>query len=170
MDDKTLYYRDGVARVLDLMRDTFGDFFKGYYDDERAELLEGELPCIMVKETTGEVRAGATMTDNVDEQIVIILALNLKEDLGASATDDLTGARLRRIVKGRYPQGHAKAGQYHERTVMSALRSNFSLGDAAIDNVIQTDMDIAQRGEILYTKEAYVTLAIRTLAIVPTRN
>lgn len=169
MEDDTLFYDDGVERIMKLMKETFGDDFKAYYDDELPEIAEINLPCIMVKETTGNIAAGATGTDNVDEQVVVIIAMNLKDDIGASETDNLTGTKLRRIVKGQYPQGHAKAGQYHEKSVMYALRTNFTLDDAMIDNVIQTDMDIANRGDV-YTKEAYVTINLRRLAIVPSRT
>lgn len=174
MDNQSEYYKDGVARVLELLRDTFGDYFKEYYDDEIDELLESNMPCIMVKETIGDITVGASSIDNVDEQVVIILALSLKDDVGAQVDGVLTGTRLRRLVKGRYPKGHAKAGQYHEKTVMHALRTNFTLAtssddDDVIDNVIETDMDVARRGEVR-SKEAYVTLKMRTLAYVPDRS
>lgn len=170
MDDKNNYYKDGVARVLDILKDTFGDYFKMYYDDELSEVPESNLPCVMVSEGTGTVSSGATGTDNVTEQIVIIVSLNTKDDFGASAVENLTGSRLRRIVKGQYPEGHAKAGQYHEKTVMYALRKHYTLDDAVINNAVETDFSVAQRGQEVYTKEAYVTLNLQRLAFVPSRD
>lgn len=169
MDDSNAYYEDGVARVLDLLRATFGDYFKFYFDDELSDMPESYLPCVMVRESSAAIASGATGTDKMGEEITIIIALNVKDDLGGSTDTDLTGTRLRRIVKGQYPEGHAKAKEYHEKTVMYTLRQNFSLGDAIIDNQIDIDFELAQRGESIYTKEAYITLNIQRLALVPTR-
>lgn len=175
MDNDADFYKDGVDRVIELLRNTFGDFFKAYYDDEVEEVPESNLPCVMVRETISQVAAGATGTDDVDEQIVIIVALNRKDDLGGDNTKNLTGTKLRRIIKGRYPADHAtKPKQYKEKTIMYVLRQNFTLAtnnadDNAIDNTVEIDMDVARRGES-ETKEAYITLAIRTLAMVPDRN
>lgn len=154
MDDKKNYYKDGVARVLSLLKDTFGDYFKQYYDDEPSEIAQSDLPCVMVREATGIIQSGATGTDDIQEEVVIIIAMNSKDDLGGPEDEDLTGSKLRRVVKGQYPTGHAQAKEYQEKTVMYALRKNFTLDDAVIQNEIQTDFDIAQRGENTYTKEA----------------
>lgn len=170
MDDAKNYYSDGVARVLKLLKDTFGDTFKEYYDDEPIDIPESRLPCIMVKETTGGVRSGAAGTDDIGEEIVIIVAMNTKDDLGASTDSDLTGSKLRRIVKGQYPPGHAREKEYQDETVMAVIRKNFTLEDAIIDNFVRTDFDLNQRGDTTYTKEAYVTLTIERLAHVPSRT
>ncbi len=170
MEDKNNYYKDGVARVLDILKETFGSYFKMYYDDELSDIPESNLPCVMVSEGTGTVSSGATGTDNLGEEIIIIVSLNPKDDFTGSSEENLTGARLRRIVKGQYPPGHAKAGQYHEQTIMYALRKHYTLDDAVINNAVETNFAVAQRGAQVYTKEAYVTLNLQRLAFVPSRD
>lgn len=170
MEDGLNYYEDGVARILKLMRDRFGDYFKTYYDDDIGDIPEANLPCLMVRETGGTIAPSATGTDQIVEQVVIIVSMNSKDDLGARTNQDLTGAKLRRIVKGQYPEGHANAGQYHQQSIMHVLSTHYTLSDGIISREIQTEFDVAQRGANTYTKEAYVTVTISRLAMVPARD
>lgn len=164
--DNYKFYDDGVTRVLAILKDTFGDSFREYYDDELSNIPESALPCIMVREGDGTVESGATGTDDLNETIVIILALNQKDDFGADSNLNLTGAKLRRLVKGQDPVTR----QYHPQTVMYALRKHYTLGDAVLNSSISIDFDMAQRGERLFTKEAYVTISIERQAFVPERD
>ncbi|HMT18553.1 MAG TPA: hypothetical protein PKD15_00795 [Candidatus Saccharibacteria bacterium] len=169
MEDAINYYPDGVARVLRLLKETFGEDFT-YYDDDIGDVPEKSLPCIMVREGTGSINANASGTDLLREQIVITVSYNTKDDLRADQSQDLTGAKLRRIVKGQYPDGHARAGYYMDKTIMAVLRKHYTLDDAVIENTIETDFDVAQRGANTYTKEAYITLTIGRRALVPARD
>lgn len=170
MDD-TKYFKDGVARVLELMKDTFGDMFVTYFSGQPAEIPESALPCIMVSEAEGTVVTGATGTDVIQENILIVLALNKKDDIGANGevADDLTETRLRRLVKGQKP-GPGGFPEYIEQTVMYALRKHITLGDTVVGNSISTDFSINLRGDNLATQEAYVTLTIERHAGIPQRD
>lgn len=170
MQETETYYKDGVARVLELLKDTFGEQFKAYYNGQPEEIPESMLPCVMVSETTGSIESGATGTDNILETIVIILALNKKDDMFADPEKDLTEFKLRKLVKGQYPQDHAKKGQYIENTVMYAIRRYISMNDAVLNSRIETDFDVNLRGEEVLTQEAYVVVTLERLALVPSRS
>ena len=160
------YYKDGVARVLELLRDTFGDQFKAYFNGQPEEIPESMLPCIMVSETTGSIASGATGTDDILETIQIIIALNKKDDIGADPEADLTEFKLRKLVKGQDPT----TGQYKPQTIMYALRTYISMGDAVLNSRIDTDFDVNVRGTDTVTQEAYITVTIDRMALVPYRE
>lgn len=169
MQDDT-YYKDGVARVIELLRDAFGDQFKAYFNGQPQEIPESMLPCIMVSETTGVIESGATGTDDITETIIIIVLLNRKDDIDADPEKDLTEFKLRKLVKGQYPQGHAKAGQYMEQSLMYAIRTYITMMDSVVNSRIETDFDVNIRGENVLTQEAYVAITLERMAIVPSRT
>lgn len=169
MQDDT-YYKDGVARVIELLRDAFGDQFKAYFNGQPQEIPESMLPCIMVSETSGVIESGATGTDNITETIIIIVALNRKDDIDADPEKDLTEFKLRKLVKGQYPQSHAKSGQYMEQSLMYAIRTYITMMDSVVNSRIETDFDVNIRGEQTLTQEAYVAITLERMAIVPSRT
>lgn len=166
MQDTTVYYKDGVARVLELMREAFGDDFKAYFNGQPEEIPESALPCVMVSETTGQIASGATGTDDIAETILIILALNKKDDIGADPETDLTEFRLRKMVKGQHPT----TKEYLPKTVMYAIRKHITMDDAILGSDINTDFDVNVRGTDTVTQEAYITVTLQRLAIVPDRD
>ena len=166
MNDDNTYYQDGVSRILDLVKDTFGEYFKAYFNGQPEEVAQSMLPCVMVSETTGRVESDATGYDRITETVQIILALNKKDDIGASPDVDLTEFKLRKLVKGQDPA----TGEYLEETVMYALRKHISMNNAVLLTQIETDFDVNIRGEETVTQEAYVTVTIERLALVQSRD
>lgn len=165
-NDSTTYYEDGVARVIELLKDAFGSQFKAYFNGQPEELQQSLLPCIMVSETLGKVESHATGTDLITETILIIIALNKKDDIGAAPDQDLTEFKLRKIVKGQHPD----TGEYLPETIMYALRKHITMNDSVLKSDIETDFDVNVRGEDTVTQEAYVTVVMERLAIVPSRD
>lgn len=163
--DNQAYFKDGAARVLSLLKDTFGSQFKQYYDGEPEGIPESYLPCIMVTTLRSVVRSGATGTDNVGEVIKITVAHNTKDDFGADDSQDLTDYKIRKVIMGQ-----STDGQYLPESILYALRTNITLDDAAIGNEIDIDFDVNQRGQETFTQEGYVTLTIERLALVPSRT
>jgi hypothetical protein len=163
------YYGDGSARVLDILKNTFGDYFHAYFDGE-AIPSESVLPCVMVTSSKAAITAGATGTDDIAEEIMIMVSLNRKDDLGASPDQDLTEYKIRHLVMGQDPTTQ----QFVTKSIMGALRTNFTLNDGlVIDNTIEIDFAPNVRGTIdnpINTMEAYITLRLSRLAIVPTRD
>ena len=165
-----IYYKDGVTRILDLMKETFGDYFKAYFNGEPEMLPESVLPCLIVTETTGAIESGATGTDNITETVTIIAVENKKDDVGSDVADNLTEYRLRKIVKGQYPEGHEKAGQYINPSIMYAIRTYITMSDSVLESRIETKFDVNMISEETMTQEAYVTVTMRRLALVPARS
>lgn len=159
------YLKDGATRVLELMKDTFGSRYIAYFNGD-AEPGESSLPCIMVSSQTATVASGASSTDDIDESVLIILSRNRKDDLGAGPDDELTEFKLRKDVFGQDPN----TMQYLEGTVMYALRKHFTLNGAAIENAITIDFAPNVRNAVIPTQEAYVTINLTRLAIVPSRD
>lgn len=160
------YYKDGVARVLDLMRDTFGTFFREYYDGEPENVPESMLPCIMVVSPAIEISASATGTDDIIEQISIIVCLNKKDDKGATSNDDLTMYRIRKIIMGQDPS----TKEYLPQTMMYALRKHITLSDTMIGSAVSIDFDVDVIGESTVVQKGIVTLSGRRRAIVNVRD
>lgn len=170
MDDQADFLPDGVARIIKLLKDTFGEEFTYYDDNPSAEdIIDSNLPAIAVFETTGNIEPGATMTDDIVEQISIVVILNQKDDVGGSETENLTQRKLRRLVKGQYPDGHAKARQYHENSIMGIIARNYTLEDGSIQTSVATDMYVNPISDSLTTSEAIVSVTIKRLAYVLSR-
>ena len=163
------YYRDGVARVLDLMKDTFGlnGPIRGYFNGEPEDIPESLLPAVIVTETEGTIETDATQTDLVTENILIIIAMNRMDDIGGSADTDLTDFRIRKLVKGQDPE----TGAYLPQTVMYAIRKHITMGNEIVYNSVRTRFNVTElRGEQTVTQEGYVELTLRRRIIVPQRD
>lgn len=167
--DKNNFYEDGVARVLSLIRNTFGDYFKGYFDAELLNIPEESLPCVMVTETTGTVSSGATTQDDITENITIIVALNIKDDLGAGENTNLTGFKVRKLVKGQMP-GTGFAPEWQPKSIMGVLRQYITLEESASDTEITTEFGPNVRGKNIATEEGHVSLQIKRSASVIVRQ
>jgi len=168
--ENTQYYKDGVAKVLDLMKDTFGDYFKAYFNGQPPNLPEFLLPCLMVVEGAGEITSGATGTDRIVETVTIIIALNKKDDIGATQDTDLTDFKIRKLVKGQDPTTQ----EYHRRSVMYALRTYITMDNTVLENRVETEFGenvrVNGEGNDLATMEGFVQLQLRRQAIVPSRT
>jgi hypothetical protein len=169
MDDQANFYPDGVTQVLKLIREELGQEYT-YFDDELLEMDQSQLPCVMVFEGQGGVRAGATMTDDLGETISIVVALNLLDDINSETNtvdyENLTGARLRRLVKGQDPATQ----QWLPGTVMHALRTKFTMDNGTVGNTVELDFSPNKRGANVFTKEAYITIALERIVAVPERT
>jgi hypothetical protein len=168
MDEGANYYKDGATRVLELMRDTFGGKFRAYFDGE-AEPGENWLPCMMVMTPRVGIQSGATGTDDLTEQIIIIISLSAKDDVGASPEVQLTDYKLRKYIFGQDPN----TGQYLPQTVLGALRTHYTLSDAVIESDVEFEIGPNVRGtaeQPVNTREAFITVNLKRLATVPART
>jgi hypothetical protein len=171
MDETGNYYKDGPARVLEILRDTFGDQFKGYFEGSMDEIPLSYLPCIMVTTSEGTVENSATGTDLITETINIIIVINENDYLGAKGETDVADFHLRHLVLGQDVSGSQDMlHEYNDKSVMHALRTNFTLNNGAVNNSIAFNFYPAQRGEQIYTREAVLTLQLQRLALVPNRT
>lgn len=171
MDEQANYYKDGPARVLEVLRDNFGDFFKVYYEGNTDEIPKSSLPCLMVTTVNGTVESGALATDVITETIAINVIFNERDFLGADGATDMADVTLRRLVLGQSPtNSQDELHEYIPKSIMYALRTNFTINNGAVDNTIEFDFYPAQRGEQLFTREAVITLRLQRLALVGART
>lgn len=160
------YFPDGATRILRLLKETFGDHFKAYFNGD-AEPGENDLPCIMVSSQSAAIESGATGTDDIQESVMIIVSYNRKDDLGAGEDDQLTEDKVRKDVMGQNPTD----GSWQTGTVMYALRKHYTLNEGlVIDNKVTIDFAPNRRNQNIETQEAYVTIEIARLALVPSRD
>ncbi len=161
------YYKDGVQRIYDLCREAFGSKFVAYFNGDPEEIAEADLPAITVSEPDGVIESGATQTDDIVEVILIKLIHNKKDDVNADNKNvNLTEWKQRQLVKGQDPT----TKQYMEGTLMHALRTKFTLGDATVNQRVELLSTSARRGENTFTQEYWITVTIERRAIVPART
>lgn len=168
--DGTEYERDSARIVLDLLKDTFGSYFKEYFDGEPEDLTDMQLPCLAVGTPKIAVEMGATATDDITEQVIITLILNKKDDFGAKTSDNLTMFRARKLIMGQLPGDGNTITEYAPNTILYTLRKYITLNGRSTNNRIDVEFDINRRGEDTWTQEAYITLTIDRQALVQTRQ
>lgn len=164
--DESKYYQGGPERIIELLKAEFGNYFKAYMNGLADDIPESLLPCVMVSLDAGDVTAGSTAHDVIDEAIVIVIAINKKDHIGSSGLTNEADLHLRRLVLGIDPSTR----QWHQNSIMGVLRTNFTLNEGAVNNDMTYEFAPSQRGDKLYTQEAYITLNRRYQVIVPTRD
>lgn len=162
---------DAVFRIRQLLRQTFGEDFKGYYDGDPDPIGKSLLPCISVTETDTSFDVSATETDENVHTILIKIMFNKKDDYGAAFSDkdvDLTSRKLRMIVQGRDPA----TGNYLPNTILGILRPNFTLGNFGVGNQGKVAYGVNEREEVdgVATAEAHIMLTITEKQVIPTRS
>jgi len=155
-------YQDVFTRIMTLMKTTFGDTFKAYYEGDPMEIPKANLPCIIMETQSGRAQLDATSTDRIQSQINIRLIFNKEDDYNASPTQDLTEKKLRIMVEGR----DATSGEYLPNSVIGALRVNFTLRSHVIENDIDWEYSPQPRANGLVTSEALVqVLAVERIIV-----
>lgn len=165
MDNDPTYYKDAVDRIRQFLKDTFADQFKAYFDGDPVDIPASLMPCMVVENLNSQHRSGPTGTDEMTETVLVKIVMNKQDDFGASPDADMTKKKLRRLVSGR----DATTGQYLLNSLMGSLRTNITLGNAMLvnNNDVQYDVDI--RPNDIVTSEAYITVTLRELVVVPNR-
>jgi hypothetical protein len=167
MDDTTTYYKDPPKLICELMEDTFGDKFRGYYLGSPLRLPETGYPCIVVQaiSANNSISRAATGQDFVTEQINIHFLYNADTDAQARDTQDTTVRRLYQQVQGRDPD----TGFYMTGSAMHALRSNLDLGGTVINHDIDINYDVTREPGLPTIVEGIITLVTEERVAVPDR-
>jgi hypothetical protein len=166
--DNEQVYRDPLARISDLVKDTFGDIFNAYFEGDPIQLPDAAMPCVIFEKLAGtvSVKGAPTGHDNISEKIRIRLVLNKTDDFNPEQLDyDLTERKLRKLVEARDPA----TGWFLPNTLMFVLRTNISLGSTVLDQDIDVQYDLQPRPEKLVTSEAIITIVVRDIVQVPNR-
>lgn len=163
--DNQKTYPDVIDRIKSLLMGTFGSSFKQYYEGDPVSIPKADLPCIILEKINTRIEPSATGTDQLAEEINIRVVLNQADDIGTNDSDDLTAKKLRKIVEARDPS----TGFFQTDTIMYSLRTNISLGGAAIDNTIDVSYDVNPRPESMVTSEAVISIIVTERVTVPNR-
>lgn len=164
--DADNFYKGPPERVLEILRNVFGDYFKEYFNGLVDDLPESLLPCVMASTVDGETGNDSTATDAITETVAIVVAINKKDYIGPQDGINRADLEMRRLVMGQDPN----TGQYLPRTIMYALRKYFTLQNSVVDNRISFEFAPGQRGEKIFTQECYLTFVVERQVIVPTRE
>jgi hypothetical protein len=170
------YYKDSAAQILDIMRETFGDSFREYFDGEPEMITDAQLPCMMVRTPNISIKLASTGTDMISETVTIIVSFNKADDIGAKQDTDLTMYRIRKLILGQDPsRGEDFIAPYYPRTVMGALRRYISLRNGTVDTEVTIEFDVNIRGGsqdagYLATQEALITVTAYRNALVEVRE
>lgn len=166
MDNQT-YLKDASDRVLEVLQDNFGDYFKAYVNGVMQEIPESLCPLIMATSSDGEINTDSSASDKITEKLAIVMVLNQKDYLGSGG--DAASVADRELRRRTYAQDPTTM-QYLPQTIMYALRRNFTLDGGVVDNRISFDFSPVQRGQDYFTHEATITLYIERMALVPNRT
>ncbi len=151
-------YEDNVQRLLSLLKDTFGTTFKAYYDDDPERIPDFNLPCIVVSEVSDSTDQGAFEQDDVEEELVVKVIYNKKDDFASDVVPgDMTQRKIRNIISKRDPA----TGQYDPKTVKGVLRTFGLQGIVAIANTMTVAYGITPRVDDVLTSEGHVTFRIQ---------
>jgi hypothetical protein len=156
-------YEDNVQRMIVLMKDTFGESFKTYYDGDPEAIPLFNLPAIIVTQTSDETQEGAMSQDDVEDRLTIKVVLNKRDDWTGDRVDPLnmTERKIRDFIAARDPQ----TGRYADQTVKKALRHHALDGVTALANSMTVEYGINPRvapsdGFADLTAEGHVTFPI----------
>lgn len=160
------YKQTGADKILGLLRTTFGDKFKTYYNGDPEAIPQSALPAITANITRQRIDNEATGVDIIIEDILVKMILNKKDDFGAAANSDLTEVKLRRMAAGQ----DATTGQWLEGTLMYTLRTQITLNDTTVGQNIAINYDVNLRPDDVVTMEAWAEISVSRFVQVPQRS
>lgn len=150
-------YQDNVQRLLGVLKDTFGTQFKAYYDDDPEMIPDFNLPCIVVSQLGDSTTQGAFEQDDVEEEFVIKVIYNKKDDFDAQIDP---GNMTQRKIRGVIGTRNVTTGEYEAKTVKGALRTYGLTGICAIAPTMTVTYGITPRLGDMLTSEGHVNFKI----------
>jgi hypothetical protein len=156
-------YQDNVQRMLRLMKDTFGDAFKTYYDGDPEAIPLFNLPAIIVTQTGDDTREAEMGEDDIEDRLTIKVVFNKRDDWDGDKVNPLnmTERKIRDFIAAR----DQDTGNYDPRTIKGALRNHALDGVTAVAGAMNVEYGINPRiaGEGLadLTAEGHVSFTIQ---------
>lgn len=149
-----------------------GNYFKDfiYGDDSDLEIPTDSQPCVIVDLMDTSVEQGPTATDNVTERIKVIIVLNkltYMDDFGGNDDTLSWKKKLELMVQGNDPV----TKQYDPTTILGVLRTNFTLGQYALNQKVAIKYGELPRNGVEQptTGEAHITLTIDHHQLTPAK-
>ena len=159
--------KDNVPRVLiNLLRETFGDFFHLYREGDPIIPSISELPAVFITETNTDYKFGPTGFDDISHEVLIQVVLNKKVDFGNPDHGSSLDYFLDALCQGR----DSTSGDFKDETIMAVLRRNITLGELFIESIGAVKKGVVSRSEELITSEAHINLVVSEIQSVANRT
>lgn len=136
--NQQLYAKDTTTRLIELFQETFGDYFKSYWEATPTSIPPiSDFPLVIVQKLKGKSMIGATSTDNLTETMSIAVMLNRADDVGSSNIRTTTMRKLENLVEGLDPVTY----DYLPATFLYAVRKHLTMiGNDGMSYIIDSDV------------------------------
>lgn len=120
-------FESTTDRILRLMKDTFGETFKTYYDGDPEAIPTFNLPALIVTQTTASITTGDSASDDVEDSLTVKVVFNKRDDWTGDKVNpvELTDRKIRDFIMRR----DTTTKQYDPTSVVGALRKYSISGD-----------------------------------------
>lgn len=163
-----MIYQDTLGqKVLKKLEETLGDsLFKHYFYGDNIFIPQTQLPCVIVDKISSDVDQGATGTDEREQNYVVKILINKKDEYGKDPEESPGQTFLENIAEGLDPT----TGEYSDESVVGVLRKNLTLDDVLINQNVRIVYGIRARPEETITLEAHVFFGGEELLTVTDRQ
>lgn len=149
-----------LVKTRDLLKDTFGDLFKGYFIDSPNLVIFSELPALFIAPITSASVLADTVRDTQTYTIDVGVIIDAKQELRKYKKEMVGTQFLTEIMEAKDSDGQLKTN-----TVLYVLRNNLTLdSNWMMGNETSIDYSMSRRaapeGEQWTTKEAVCRFSI----------
>ena len=149
-----------LIKIRDLIKDTFGDLFKGYWIDSPNLVIFSELPALFVAPITSSINVADTGRDEQTYTIDLGIIIDAKQELLKYKKEMVGTQFLTEIMEAK-----DSSGQLNTNTILYVLRNNLTLGSNwMMGNTTSIDYSLNRRvapeGNQWVTKEAVCRFSI----------
>lgn len=162
------YAKDSITRLIELFQAQFGDYFNSYWEDmPLMPPVKEEYPALMIQKLAGTAVLGPTSTDEVTEQIQIVVMKNTADAVGSTNVKTTTQREVQLLVEGQDPS----TLDYYKDTILYVVRTYLTLTEWLIDSDVKIRYGL-ERPSNMETNIAYaeVTLSTQRMVIVTGRQ
>lgn len=149
-------YEDNVQRILHLMKATFGETFKTYYDGDPEAIPLFNLPAIIVTQSDDETKEAAMGEDDVTDTLTIKVVLNKMDDFDGNKVNptNMTERKIRKFISRR----DEATGLYDPISLKGALRNHGLDGVTAVAPSLKVAYGLTPRTVGTDDKTQYASL------------
>jgi hypothetical protein len=160
-------FKDTVTHISELLQETFSGYFNAVYEGLPSSTPpEAAYPLLIVHKMDSGYEVGATMTDDFEEVILIVVMENRMDEVGSDMLVDTTMRKLEQKIEGKDPQ----TGGFKQGTLMYALRNNLTLDTTVIDSSAAISYNGTQQTGGAFLAEADIRLTLTERVSVANRH
>lgn len=133
MSDNIVYKEETVDKIINFLKEWQNGFFKKIYNGDPGPIPIEDMPCLVIEHLGTRINVEMTGLDTSVEMIDVAIVVNKRLDQTDRNTDAVEYKRqVRLLMQGVSPAN----SQYDTTTLLGIIRTNFTLGDYAIDQLI----------------------------------